>query len=378
MAKPGGNGKFGIIVSGGPAPGINSVIASTVIEASNQGYEICGLRDGFHGVCDDKEEDAVVPLRIENVSSQHNTGGSILGTSRFNPFAKEETKKRFLKVLQDHGIDKVIVVGGEGSAYLSNQLVQCAPGLRVIHVPKTIDNDLVLPQHLPSFGFETARYAGTKILDTLMVDARTTKRFFLITSMGRRAGFLALGLGIAAGATATFIPEEFTQKISPEDFARMILTAIEKRKAAGREYGIFIMAEGILDLLDTSGEPELESAARDELGRIRYSQIELGEVIARALHGMSNDQLTVTTKNLGYELRCHPPISYDVEYTKFLGYGAVHHLLNGRHAGMVTKEHDTLGYLPFAEFVAPDGTVQSRRVDLGSDLYRVARSFMIR
>lgn len=373
-------GAFGIVVSGGPAPGINSVISSAVIEAQNRGFAVKGLRDGF-AAFEPGTGDPLLPLSIEQVSSIANTGGSLLGTSRYNPFLTSESTSRFLSGLTAHKIDKLIVIGGEGSAYLSHRLCTLSPATRVIHVPKTIDNDLFLPNHHPSFGFETARYAGTKILDTLMVDARTTKRWFLVTSMGRKAGFLALGLGIASGATCTLIPEEFSPGTAPGALADIILNTLKKRAKMGRDWGVVILAEGLLDLLDPTGCAALREAPRDELGRIIYSQIELGDVILpelRALCAQQHLSLKINTKNIGYELRCHPPVSFDVEYTKFLGFGAVRHLCDGRSDGIVTKDFDHLGFLPMAELSLPDGSIKSRRVDLTSDIYTVARSFMIR
>ena len=375
-----GSGAFGIIVSGGPAPGINSVISSVVIEARNRGFTVKGLKEGFKGVSL-REPDSVVELTIEQVSSIASTGGSILGTSRFNPFRSPQTKQQFLSELREHGIDKLVVIGGEGSAYLSHQLALEQPGVQVVHVPKTIDNDLILPNHYPSFGFETARYAGTKILDTLRVDAKTTKRWFLVTSMGRKAGFLALGLGIASGATSTLIPEEFLPGTTPAEVAQIIFGSIQRRFLSGRDWGVVIIAEGVLDLLSPDSSKELRECPRDELGRIIYSQVELGDVIKPELQRLCDNaghDLKLNTKDIGYELRCHPPVSFDVEYTKFLGFGAVRHILEGRTDGMVTRDYDSLGFQPLSELVLPDGSIRSRKIDLESDIYKVARSFMIR
>jgi ATP-dependent phosphofructokinase / diphosphate-dependent phosphofructokinase len=279
-------GNFGIIASGGPAPGINGVISASVIEASNQGFVVKGFRNGFKSISEEAT-DAVIDLSIDMVSNIYNTGGSILGTSRYNPFRNPGTKEHFLKGLERHNINKLIVIGGEGSAYLSHELCKAAPHVRVVHVPKTIDNDLILPNKHPSFGFETARYAGTRVLDTLLVDARTCNRWFLVTSMGRKAGFLALGLGIASGAHLTLIPEEFAETtLTATELASIVFATIKKRYLAGRPYGVALLAEGILDALDPNSSPVLKNCPRDELGRIKYSQIELGDVIGPALKEM--------------------------------------------------------------------------------------------
>jgi 6-phosphofructokinase len=372
---------IGIVVSGGPAPGINSVISSVVIEAENSGFSVKGLQHGFKGIVNGNNE-SVIPLTTDMVTRIYNTGGSILGTSRHNPFVESSSKETFIRGLRDNNIDKLIVIGGEGSAYLSYIMNRDFPEFKVIHVPKTIDNDLILPNQYPSFGFETARYVGTEIIDTLMVDAKTTRRWFVVTSMGRKAGFLALGLGLASGATITLIPEEYAQrKVSPDEIVDTLFHCMKKRAEMGKEYGVAIVAEGLLDCIDPESSPILRACSRDALGRIEYSQVELGEVILPSLRARLKEariDCKLITKNIGYELRCHRPVSFDIEYTKFLGYGAVKHLLDGKSGIMVTREFDRIGYENLEHMLQEDGTIRSRKVDLQSDLYRVARSFMFR
>lgn len=380
-----GNGStrksFGIVVSGGPAPGINSVISSSVIEANNRGYTVKGLVNGFRDLTMG-EPGSVINLTTEMVTNIYAKGGSILGTSRFNPLKDDKLLKQFLDGLEQHNIDKLIVIGGEGSAYLSLKLSQLHNHLSIVHVPKTIDNDLVLPNNYPSFGFETALHQGTKILEILREDAKTCRRWFLATTMGRKAGFLALGMGLASGATSALIPEEFAE-FSPtaDDIAAIISSSIRKRISMGKNYGVIILAEGILDCLDASKSSALQSCVRDDMGRIRYSQVELGDVIIPPLKGLLKNagiDVHIITKNIGYELRCCDPISFDIEYTKFLGYGAVQHVLEGNSGIMVTRDFDKLGFIPLASMAGDNGVIKSRGVDLSSDLYRVARSFMIR
>ena len=374
-------GKLGIVVSGGPAPGINTVIWSAVLEASNRGIATVGFLNGFRGASS-LEQNSWTFLTPESVADIETKGGSILGTSRFNPFHQPETKEAFLRTLKVHDVTKLVVIGGEGSAYLSHQVSQQYPGIQIVHVPKTIDNDLILPNEYPSFGFETARSMGTSVLKTLRVDAKTTQRWFLVTSMGRKAGFLALGQGIASGSTMTLIPEEFAGKNpKPIDVASVIFESMKKRANIGKHYGVAVLAEGILDTLDTEGDPILADTPRDELGRIRYSELELGDVLLPHLKRMCVQEdfnIQITSKNIGYELRCADPMSFDVEYTMFLGYGAVRHLCEGGTGTMVVRDFDKLGYVPLEDLALPDGSIKSRVVDLDSDYYQVARSFMIR
>ena len=372
---------FGIVVSGGPAPGINSVISAASLEAFNRGYHVKGLVNGFRDLTTG-EPGAVVDLTSDMVGNIYNKGGSILGTSRFNPLKDKEHLEKLIAGLRQNNIDKLIVIGGEGSAYLSLKISHLFPDISVVHVPKTIDNDLILPNKYPSFGFETALHQGTKIVETLREDAKTCRRWFLATTMGRKAGFLALGIGLSAGATSSLIPEEFHGFApTPSDIAAILFSTIRKRLAMGKNYGVIVLAEGILDCLNTSQSELLQRAVRDDMGRIRYSQVELGDVLIPPLKDMLKSaklDVHLITKNIGYELRCCDPISFDIEYTKFLGYGAVQHLLGGNSGIMVTRDFDKLGFIPLDSMAGADGIIKSRGVDLSSDLYRVARSFMIR
>lgn len=381
QSHPSTRKNFGIVVSGGPAPGINSVISSSVIEANNRGYQVKGLVNGFRDIMSG-EPGAVVPLKADQVANIYNKGGSILGTSRFNPLKDVEHREKFIQALHHHEIDKLIVIGGEGSAYLSLQLSKLYPDLAIVHVPKTIDNDLILPNKYPSFGFETALHAGTKIVETLREDARTCRRWYITTAMGRKAGFLALGIGLASGATSTLIPEEFAgTKPTARDMASILFSTMRKRIAMKKNYGVVILAEGILDCIAPEKDDLLSSCERDELGRIRYSQLELGDVLIPILKEMlkeANLDSHMVRKNIGYELRCCEPISFDIEYTKFLGYGAVQHILGGHSGIMVTRDFDKLGFIPLQSMEGTEGLITSRTVDLSSDLYRVSRSFMIR
>ncbi len=369
--------RIGIVVSGGPAPGINSVISSSVIAGEHRGYEVYGIQDGFLGAINGSN---IRRLQIEEVSRIYKSGGSILGTSRINPL--ESNIEKFKRNLSDHKIDKLIVIGGEGSAWVSYQITKHLPSISVVHVPKTIDNDLMLPNQYPSFGFETARSVGTKILDTLSVDARTTKRWFVVTSMGRHAGFLALGLGVASRATSTFIPEEFEgRKPSVQEVASLLMGSVRARHSMGKPFGLIVVAEGIIDVLDPNSVPEVADCPRDHLGRIRHSEVHISDLLVKHMRSVcksSNLDMAFYTKNLGYELRCADPVSFDIEYTTFLGLGAVRLLDEGATGVMVTREFDRIGSVALQSMMGPDGRMMSRKLDLNSDLYKVARSFMIR
>jgi 6-phosphofructokinase 1 len=227
------NGRLGILVGGGPAPGINSVISAVTIEACNAGLRVLGIYDGFEHMIEG-DGDHVRELTIGDVSRIHYQGGSILRTSRANPTKDEASLTRVVDALRRLGIDHLVTIGGDDTAFAAASIAEHAGGaLRVAHVPKTIDNDLPMGRGMPTFGFETAREVGTLLTLTIMEDSRSTNRWFLVVVMGRKAGHLALGIGKSAGATVTIVPEEFAQsQISLDDVSRVIEGAIIKRRLA--------------------------------------------------------------------------------------------------------------------------------------------------
>src|SRR5881628_1601989 len=204
--------KLAIVVGGGPAPGINSVIGAATIRARLEGVEVLGIENGFEWIMQGNL-DHVRPLTIENVSRIHFRGGSFIGISRANPTDLPEHLENAVTSLVRLNVSDLITIGGDDTAYSAMKLEEKGAGrIRVVHVPKSIDNDLDLPPHADTFGFQTARHLGVEIVKNLMVDAKTTSRWYYVISMGRKAGHLALGIGKAAGATITLIPEEFRQR----------------------------------------------------------------------------------------------------------------------------------------------------------------------
>ncbi|HSO36223.1 MAG TPA: 6-phosphofructokinase, partial [Labilithrix sp.] len=195
------NEKLAILVGGGPAPGINSVIGAATIRANLSGVEVLGVQDGFKWLIEG-DTSRVTPLTIADTSRIHFRGGSTLGISRANPTKSPELLARCLDTLNRLGVGMLITIGGDDTCFSSSSLAKASRGkLRVVHVPKTIDNDLDLPQDVYTFGFQTARHIGVEIVKNLMVDAKTTSRWYFVVAMGRKAGHLALGIGKSAGAT---------------------------------------------------------------------------------------------------------------------------------------------------------------------------------
>lgn len=374
-------GYIGIVVGGGPAPGINGVISSATIEAINQGYRVKGIKGGFKGLFNG-DINSSIELTIDDVSRIHTTGGSILGTSRDYPDRIKERFKLLIKTLKALKIRYLITIGGEGTAFMANWIQNEVPWISVAHVPKTIDNDIPLPGGMPTFGYETARHWGVEIVKNIMEDARTMERWYFVTTMGRHAGHLALGIGKASGATITLIPEEFTEKVIPLKKLGDILTgSILKRMAMQRTHGVAILAEGIAEKIDPKDLSRFEYLEKDETGRLRLSEIQLGRVlkhvVKKNLKGFGIN-LTIVDKNIGYELRAASPIPFDIEYTRNLGFGAVRFLLNGGRGAIICFHEGKLQPIPFENVRNEQGRITPRLVDIRSETYMVGRMYMIR
>jgi 6-phosphofructokinase 1 len=222
--------RLAILVGGGPAPGINSVISAATIRSRLEGVEVVGIRDGFEWIMKGNI-DRIVPLEIEQVSRIHFRGGSHIGIARANPTLDQNHLEAVVISLLRLNVSMLVTIGGDDTAFSAMKVEEKAGGrIHVVHVPKTIDNDLDLPPHVDTFGFQTARHYGVEIVKNLMVDAKTTSRWYFVIAMGRKAGHLALGMGKAAGATLTLIPEEFAgRKIKLKAIVDTLVGAILKR-----------------------------------------------------------------------------------------------------------------------------------------------------
>ncbi len=386
-----GKGRVGILVGGGPAPGINSAISAATIEASNAGFEVLGLYDGFQHLVQGRT-DMLRPLIIADVSRIYAQGGSILRTSRTNPARSPEDLQNAIKSLKSLGIAHLITIGGDDTAFGAREIAKAAEGtIRVAHVPKTIDNDLPLPASMPTFGFETARHVGTNLVLNLMEDSRTTNRWFFAVVMGRRAGHLALGIGKSAGATLTVIPEEFPkERVSLDEVCTVLEGAILKRRMMGRSDGLAVIAEGVGEKLDPEELAKIPGVEvrHDPYGHISLSDIPLAAVLQHEIEKRFSDRgdpIHVVDVTLGYELRCAPPCPFDIDYTRTLGYGAANFLASEpadddlRDGCLVCLEEGFLRVLPFDSLRDPEtGRTRVRLVDIRSEHYKVAREYMIR
>lgn len=396
--------KLAIIVGGGPAPGINGVIGAATIEAINRGMSVIGLYDGFKHISSDKfvPERHTIELRIKDVARIHFDGGSILRTARTTLLDESEVntstlvhpdKKKVDRVLghlTELGVTHVMTIGGDDTSLSARFVAERTGGrIRVVHVPKTIDNDLPLPGDIATFGFNTARDLGSQLIANLMEDAKTTGRWFIVVAMGRHAGFLALGMGKATGATVSLIPEEFGETTTLQNVADVLEGSMLKRKAMGRNDGVAVVAEGIAYRLGDCDELERllgKKVPRDAAGHPRLAEFPLARMLTDELtrrFEARGEKMTIIPQTIGYMLRCAPPIPFDMAYCRDLGNGAVRLLLDETQdltgGVMVTIQGSNLVPMAFAGMVDPKtNRTRVRLVNIHTDAYRVARAYMIR
>lgn len=396
--------RLAILVGGGPAPGINGVIGAATIEAINSEMSVVGIYDGFKWLSSEKfvPERHTIELKIDHVGRIHFDGGSILRTARTALLDEsqlgvstvvrpdEKKVKNVLRNLTELGVTHVLTIGGDDTLLSARFVAERTNGrIRVVHVPKTIDNDLPLSGDTPTFGFTTARHLGAELVANLMEDARTTGRWYFVVVMGRHAGFLALGIGKSTGAPLTLIPEEFAEITSVHAIADVLDGAMIKRKAMGKNYGVAVIAEGLAYRLGDREEIEhllSKKVPVDAAGHIRLAEVPLARLLSDELSARwakRGQSTTIIPQEIGYILRCARPNPKDMAYCRDLGHGGIRLLLDDsldiRGGVMVTLQGGNICPMYFADMVDPKtNRTRIRVVDIHSDLYRVARAYMIR
>lgn len=388
---------IGILVGGGPAPGINGVIAASVIEARKENLTIYGFMEGYRWLTRGDPEllaANTVKLSTGDVSRIHFDGGSILGTSRTNPLKTADGVKNSVEMLRSMDIRYMITVGGDDTAFAASRIAEEAKRLGIdikfAHVPKTIDNDLPLPKNIPTFGFETARHVGAGMVKNLMQDAKSTGRWYVVVAMGRHSGHLSLGMAKSAGATLCIIPEQFEKAtpISLKEVCDIFEASILKRRAMGSEHGVLVIAEGVAEKFgheELTGIPEI-TFEYDAFGNPVLAEIELGKIIKGEIHRRfeeRGEKFRLVELDIGYALRSADPIPFDQEYTRDLGYSAVRYLLSDKEEhrpnALICIDGGELYPIRFEDIIDPEtGKTGVRMVNIKSHSYRVADEYMIK
>lgn len=374
--------RLAILVGGGPAPGINGVIASAAMEAFRCDLQAIGIYDGYRDLAAGRPP-KTVDLTFDHVSRIHTSGGSILRTSRTNPARDEQSLDRCAESLEALRVRYLVCIGGDDTTYGAAKIAERTRGrIGIATVPKTIDNDLPLPDNAPTFGFETARSVGAGILESLMEDARTTTRWYVVICMGRKSGSLALGMCKAAGSTVAVLPEEFAEQTTLASVVDTIVGSIVKRRGVGREHGVAVVAEGIAERIWDDVFSSSENLGRDSFGNVRLADVPLGIILRDAVRERLSEigvDSVVHAKDIGYELRCAKPVPFDVDYTRTLGFGAVRYLLGGGSGALIALSGGNVEPIGLNDLLDPaTGRIRTRQVDLTTEAYRVARDYMVR
>lgn len=287
--------KLGVLTSGGDCPGLNAVIRAIVRKADLLGFETIGITNGWKGIFDESYK----PLNLKSVAGIVNKGGTILGTSRFNPFTEKDGMDILKHKVAREEFDCLICIGGEGSLHIAYEAQKC--GINVIGVPKTIDNDIYGTDY--TFGFDTAVEIVTEAIDRLHTTAESHHRVMVLEVMGRHAGWIALYAGIAGGADVVIIPEK---KTSIDE----VLSVIKSRYTRGKLFSIIVVAEGATYLQEevmTKEQMDETDKVKDDFGRVRLGGI--GHFLANEIEKRSGFETRATI--LGYVQRGGVPSAFD-------------------------------------------------------------------
>ena len=331
-----------ILCGGGPAPGINTVISAISRVFLKSGYRVIGIHNGYKGLFSESRK--VEEIDYTFADRIHNIGGSALKMSRHKPKDSEFNQKFFV----ENNVKLLVTIGGDDTASTANRIGQYLNDndikIQNIHVPKTIDNDLPLPEGISTFGYQSAKEEGVRIANTVYEDARTSGNWFVISAMGREAGHLAFGIGSAVHFPMIIIPEMFNKtQITINKIIRLIISSIVKRKILGIDYGAVIISEGVFhfmsdkEIKDTGINFTYDDHGHPELGTVSKAHI-FNILLTRELK-----KLDIKVKSrpveLGYELRCVQPAASDLVYCTLLGIGTKHLFDSGYTACMVTADH---------------------------------------
>jgi 6-phosphofructokinase 1 len=359
--------RIAISTGGGDAPGLNAVIYATTLAARNRGWDVVGIRDGFNGMLlgDHYADGGLIDLTRERVRGIIYQGGTILGsTNRGNPIAypvqqadgswvEVDRTEELLGRFTEHGIDALVTVGGDGSLTIGNHLHQA--GLRLVGVPKTIDNDL--DRTASTFGFDSAVGFASECIDRLFSTATSHSRIIVVEVMGRYAGWIALHAGMASGVHAILIPE-IPYRLEP------VAELINQRAQRGSTYSMVCVAEGAAPVGGTRTVAAPSVGQAERLGGI-------GAKVAADLEALTGRESRAVV--LGHLLRGGSPTSLDRLLGLRFGAAAVRALDEGHSGVMVALNPPTVDYVPLAE-----ATSRQRTVPPDCDSVQTARDIGIR
>lgn len=369
-----------ILCAGGPAPGINTVISTISKVFLKDGYRIIGIHDGYKNLFNGKAE--TVDINFHYADRIFPRGGSTLRMSRYKPKDDEFSADFFL----DNNVKLLVTIGGDDTASTSNRLAKFLAKKKVeiqnIHVPKTIDNDIPLPDGMPTFGFNSAKDAGVAIGNTIYEDSRTSGNWFVIASMGRSAGHLAFEIGASCHFPIIIIPEMFNKaRITLSKVIDLIISSMVKRLVEGIGYGVAIVSEGIFHVLDEEDIKNCgitftyDAHGHPELGNVSKAHI-INVLVQRKLKEL-DIQIKSRPVEMGYELRCHRPVAYDLTLCTILGMG-VKKLFDQGLKGCIVSTTRTAEIVPIflKDIEDENGIIPPRLVDINTEFAQMVLSDM--
>jgi len=357
-----------ILCGGGPAPGINTVVSSIAKVFLKEGYRVIGLNGGFRSLF--APEPDQVELDFGLCDKIMNQGGSLLQMSRYKPKDNEMKTDFFTR----NNVKLLVTIGGDDTASTANRiskfLHEHQVDIKNIHVPKTIDNDLPLPEGTPTFGYQSAKEAGVKIATTIYEDARTSGNWFVVSVMGREAGHLAFGIGAACHYPMIIIPEMFNK--TPVTFGKIIdlmISSMLKRKILGISYGAVAVSEGVFhfftdeEIKGSGISFTYDEHGHPELGNVSKAHI-FNMLVQKRLKEL-NINIKSRPVELGYEIRCVNPIGFDLLYCSLLGFGVKMLYDMGVTGAMVTSDpKGDISPLYLRDVENEAGKVRVRLVDI--------------
>lgn len=339
--------KIGVLTGGGDAPGLNAVIRAVLRRAEQYGFEVVGVRYGWAGLLNMD----VVPLRYSDVEDKVGEAGTVIKTSRTNPAKDEATMRRCVENFKKLGLDALIAIGGDDTLTAAMRLHEA--GLKVIGVPKTIDNDLKGTDY--TFGFDTAVNAAMQAIESLKTTARSHDRVMVVEIMGRHAGWIALYSGIAAGADLILLPEEPFKTGDVVDF-------VKRKKAEGRGSLTIVVAEGAL-IEDYKG-PITKDVKVDQYGHVYLGGI--GDFLAKEIEKATGFETRVVVP--AHIIRGMPPTAFDRVLATRLGYAAAELVKKGVFGKMVALRGTEIVSVDLSEAVAETKLVDKSLIELKNAL----------
>jgi 6-phosphofructokinase 1 len=364
-----------ILCGGGPAPGINAVVSTLVKIFIKDNYRVIGIHEGYKTIFTDTPNTA--DLDFEYADKIFSLGGSSLKMSRYKPKDEEFNTDFFVK----NNIKLLVTIGGDDTASTANRIGKFLASNNInvsnIHVPKTIDNDLPLPDRNPTFGFHSAKDEGVRIGNTIYEDARTSKNWFVLSTMGREAGHLAFGIGMSCHFPMVIIPEMFNKtSVTFDKITRLLVSTIIKRKIDNIPYGVTIISEGVFHFMD---DEEIHNSGinftyddhgHPELGNVSKSHI-FNMLLQQKLKSLNIDVKSRPVE-MGYELRCCRPIGFDLTLCTLLAMGVKKLFKQGLTSCLVSaNSNGDIKALYLKDLEGPDGKIKPRLVDIDSEMAKL-------